>query len=203
MINYRIVLGFAIFAFVISLLAGLIGGISFGQLVLRVLLGTAAFSLLGIGASWIIQKYLPELLQREASEKAEGDTSADEVDIVLPEENPHSIPEGEDETGLEEIEEDSQTDIEEDAQTDIEEDSQTDIEEAEPVEDDDETDLPSGLADLESVSGLDKVSEPPTPATPISELSPTQKKVNIMGVEQDPGMAAKAIRTWLKKDKEG
>ena len=88
MIDYKIVIGFAAFAFIVSLLSGLIGGVSFGILTLRTLLGTAFFAALGAGASWIFKRYLPEIFSRaEAGETVEEPASA--VDIVLPEENPH------------------------------------------------------------------------------------------------------------------
>jgi hypothetical protein len=95
MFNFRFILGFAALAVVISLLAGLLGGISFGLILLRTLIGAAAFALLGAGAWWVLQKFVPELLETEAKREHEpARATGDEVDIVIPEENPHRPTEG-------------------------------------------------------------------------------------------------------------
>ena len=95
MFNFRFILGFAALAFVISLLAGILGGIPFGLILLRTLIGTAVFALLGVGASWVIQKFIPNLLDMGGGTDREPATSSsDEVDIVIPEENPHARADG-------------------------------------------------------------------------------------------------------------
>ena len=62
MFNFRFILGFATLAFFISLLAGILGGLPFGIILLRSLIGSTAFAFLGFGASWIIQRFIPNLL---------------------------------------------------------------------------------------------------------------------------------------------
>ncbi len=91
MFNFRFILGFAALAVVISLFAGLLGGIPFGLILIRTIIGAAVFALLGAGAWWILQRFIPELLNAEArGTPVQARESGDEVDIVIPEENPHA-----------------------------------------------------------------------------------------------------------------
>jgi len=57
-------------AFILSLLAGLIGGVGFGTLLIRAIIGAAVFGGGALGVSLLIERYLPEL--KSAAGEAPG-----------------------------------------------------------------------------------------------------------------------------------
>jgi len=61
-------------AFILSFLAGVIGGVSFGALLVRAIVGSVVFGAGGVGVSLLIERYLPEL--RTAS----GDSPANDLE---------------------------------------------------------------------------------------------------------------------------
>ena len=67
-------------AFTLSLLTGIIAGVDFLTLLLRALLGSALFAALGSGASALIERQLPELLQTPAPS---SEASRPRVDITV------------------------------------------------------------------------------------------------------------------------
>ena len=86
--NWKLVGGFSAFALLIAVLTGIIAGNPFGTILVRALLASVLFGALGIGVGYMIGKYLPELdLPGMSSTNEEASTS--EVNIVVPEENPH------------------------------------------------------------------------------------------------------------------
>ncbi len=102
----RIAAFFAAAAFVLSLLVGLLSGNPFGTALLRAFLLGVFFAALGIGFSFVIKRYLPELLNPSASRAAAEDKDRGHaVDIVLPDENPHEagVMEAESAEGAEEV----------------------------------------------------------------------------------------------------
>jgi len=238
MIDYRIVIGFAAFAFVISLLSGLIGGVSFGILVLRTFLGTALFAGLGAGVSWVFGRYLSEVFRAgepRAEPEEEGETGED-VDIVLPEENPHE-PEVDELSGLdtdeqeaaeaeeaaevleaEEAEhveslagEDTPSDLEEVENLDEGEDRVAEVVSPDELEDasgeEEAQSLGGDFADIDSMPALDGLEEDESPDEEPSArpeaASKAGRNVDVMGSVHDPAEAARAIKTWLKKDEKG
>jgi hypothetical protein len=183
MINYKIIIGFAAFAFVVSILAGLIGGVAFGALLLRTLAATIVFAGLGLSVGWVIEKYLPGLLRPDGNPKTAGveeEKAGDGVNIVLPEENPHE------ETG------------------EAEEDDGELIDEVESVD----ADLPTGedeeedFSDIDSMPTLDTLEGDFTSQEESQDLDSreTTRNVEVMGTSHDPAEAARAIKTWLKRD---
>jgi hypothetical protein len=66
----------------ISLLAGVIGGVSFGTILWRSILGAAGFGALGFGTLYLIEKYLPELTGAEGA----SEPGSEGVDIVIEDE---------------------------------------------------------------------------------------------------------------------
>jgi hypothetical protein len=183
MINYKIIIGFAAFAFVVSILAGLIGGVAFGALLLRTLAATIVFAGLGLSVGWVIEKYLPGLLSPDGNPETAGveeEKAGDGVNIVLPEENPHE------ETG------------------EAEEDDGELIDEVESVD----ADLPTGedeeedFSDIDSMPTLDTLEGDFTSQEESQDLDSreTTRNVEVMGTSHDPAEAARAIKTWLKRD---
>ena len=189
MINYKFIIGFAAFAFVVSILAGLIGGVAFGILLLRTLAATIVFAGLGLSVGWVIEKYLSGLLRPDVSAETAGgeeEKAGDGVNIVLPEENPHEET-GESEEILEAEEDDGEL-----------------VDEVESVDED----LPTGedeeedFSDIDSMPTLDTLEGDFTSQEESQDLdSPkTTRNVDVMGTSHDPAEAARAIKTWLKRD---
>ncbi len=189
MINYKIIIGFAAFAFVVSILAGLIGGVVFGALLLRTLAATIVFAGLGLSVGWVIERYLPELLRPGVKPETAGreeEKAGDGVNIVLPEENPHEET-GESEETLE-----------------VEEDDGELLDEVESVD----TDLPEGgddeedFSDIDSMPTLDTLEGDFTSQEESQDIDSrtTTRNVDVMGTSHDPAEAARAIKTWMKRD---
>ena len=89
MLNFKIIIGFALFGLLVSLIGGMAGAVPLGTVMLRSLLGVLAFAGLGAGVSWLIKKYLPDLDRplsagTESAGSSESETG-NAVDIVLPE----------------------------------------------------------------------------------------------------------------------
>jgi hypothetical protein len=91
MVNWRVAAGAAAFAAAVSLLAGVIGGIPFGIILVRLLVSSVFAGGLAVGALQLLKRFLPELVGGGAAPAASADPQAarPEVDILLPEENPH------------------------------------------------------------------------------------------------------------------
>ena len=226
MFNLRWVLAFALVALPISLIAGVIGGLPFGRILLRALIGTAAFAAVGVVLVWVVQKFLPELLQLRPGGKPERDSSGaegEEVDITLPEENPHTAAEGPDEfegisdselnpdAGFGPYEQPEPGSSRETTDESEHEGSVPEVETADGRWDDPlQEELTSNLPDVDLDDDFGGVDVLPT-ADSISDGSgPSADSTNsggrgieLMGEDHDPATAAKAIQTWLKKDKEG
>ena len=67
--NIKVILWSAGSAAVIALLAGLFGRVAFFDLLLRVLIGGAAFGLFGAGVSLLLMRFVPELFEQQESEE--------------------------------------------------------------------------------------------------------------------------------------
>ena len=216
MLHYKIIIGFGGFAFIISFLSCLLGGVPFGSLVLRVMFGTVLFSGLGAGIGWVFNRFLPELFEanQNSSGNATDEHTDEEVDIVLPEENPHENSKLKGTTdlsdGLEDVDAKTAEGVEE---TEGGKETATEIdsiynEEEQPVKVE-EPDNSAGPAESDkdfsgsgSIPDLDSMQEKFT-NTGTDNTSGTNASVNISGEDQDPENVAKAIRTWLNKDEEG
>lgn len=91
MISWKVVVTSGAVAVVLSLLTGVISGVSFGTLLFRAFIWGVIFCGIGVGASYLISKFLPELFAPATSGgKKENRPEPSNVDIVLPDENPHS-----------------------------------------------------------------------------------------------------------------
>jgi hypothetical protein len=86
--NVKVIIAFAAVAAVLSLFAGIIGGVAFGVILLRMILGAAVFGALGAGISLLVDRFMPELFSAEqqgatAEEEEEAPQQGSQVDIVL------------------------------------------------------------------------------------------------------------------------
>src|SRR6056297_640446 len=67
--NIKVILWSAGSAAVIALLAGLFGRVAFFDLLLRIVIGGAAFGLFGAGVSLLLMRFVPELFEQQESEE--------------------------------------------------------------------------------------------------------------------------------------
>lgn len=79
-VDWRWAAGPAAVAFVLSLLTGVFAGVEFVTLLLRAILGSALFSVVGTGIGFLVQHQLPELLNVQPQGSTE---SSHRVDITV------------------------------------------------------------------------------------------------------------------------
>ncbi len=80
--------GFGIFGFVLSLITGIFGRVSFGVLIFRAFLFAAGFAAVSLGIMKIVEKFIPELLDETSDDSSENsETSV----IIDGEDNSESI----------------------------------------------------------------------------------------------------------------
>ncbi len=89
--NIKIIGACSIFAFVISLFSGIIGGVGFLTILFRAFLGAVIFGLLGGALLMLLERMIPELFETAGTEDAEDveteqGESGSNVDITLDEE---------------------------------------------------------------------------------------------------------------------
>ena len=204
MLNFKIIIGFAAFALVISLIGGMAGAVPIGTAALRVLLGVVVFAGLGAGVSWLIKKFLPDLAQQlsngTADKGSDDVTTGVEVDIVLPEENPHvavGTPGGR--TPADVADAESMENLADDP-GDSGLDSEFDGSGFEGV--DPSLSGSEAAEDNEVVYGEEEEAMSDLGGGSQENVG-TSETINVMGQEQDAAITAKAIQTWLRKDQEG
>ena len=206
--NWKIPAAAAGGAFLLSLLVGLFGRVGFGTAIARGLLWAVVFGALAFGIDYLLRRFLPELFTGTESVAEEGERA---VDITLDEENPlaeeassvsqsgpQSAPQGDRQDGDEEKAEEETVPTVEDAFGDDSEEITTT---AERVAEDsgEESDKADGeLPDLESV-------ETAFVTTGAEEQDDEQQVVSIdaLGIDEDPAIVARAVRTFMNKDQEG
>ncbi len=226
MLNFKIIIGFAAFALFITLVGGMAGAVPIGMVMLRALLGVIAFTGLGAGVSWLIKKYLPDLVEPRsagAEKKEEGDANPGaEVNIVLPEENPHTASGSanggesgatEDEAqldgsaggGLDDVSERSEVEELNSASSDTQAAGEAEVSDMEESPEAAELDGGYNFSRIENMPGFQAMEgnfEIATGGGTRDNAGPSGT-INVMGQEQDAATTAKAIQTWLKKDQEG
>ncbi len=213
--RYRVAAAFAGLAFLVALAAGLAGGVRFGTVLLRALVGAGVLAALAAVAVAILQRYVPGLLAPPAapgeSAQAVGEPEAEapRIDIVLPEENP--------------LEDAIAADLEPAEET---AEAAEELGPAPPGPSDDAVESTGGLPPVEelapepsgatiedaeaevleaegdetlpSLDGLDMESSEPPESAPGRPAA-----AGPGGARVDPSQAARAMRTWLKRDHEG
>ncbi len=96
-VRWKFVAVIAIIAMAVSLLSGGLGGIRFGVLITRVLIGGVVFGVFAVVLNLLIARVFPEILDdgdsMEANEAVTNDseTLGSRVDIVLPSETPEVL----------------------------------------------------------------------------------------------------------------
>jgi len=227
--QWRYYAGAGLFAAVISLISGILGGNPFGVILLRMLLSALVLAGVAMGAGILLRKFLPELMQEAAATGAEKPEAA--VDIVLPEENPHQAtagmppgafdeppdfapveePDGADSgeaaamEPLEELDEEAGTPGGEAASEPVSPAAEEEVEEAIPLEEDIAAD---GSAEIDALPDMEQFDSTNYVGPDISGLTNGgddfgQAQVDGIMSKEDPAQLAKAVRTFLKKDQEG
>ncbi|MBN2532492.1 MAG: hypothetical protein JXB88_06345 [Spirochaetales bacterium] len=233
MINSKIIIGFAGFAVLVSLLAGAISGVPIVEVLLRTLLWAIIFAAIGLGISVVISRYFPDLSQLFNGEHIEEKKYSGDFEAIIPEENPHDS-----------LSTDRMfTDFKEDTEVDLgpqEESSSLEelgaaetsgdlAEETQPEEiienvasvpyiDDISEETPSQEDDIDNLDTLPEIDSFATSFTPygegisqVDDNSPETKSMyskpktnlDVHGFVEDPLKTAKAIHTWIERDKEG
>jgi hypothetical protein len=205
MINWKLLTGFSAFGAAVSLLAGIIGGNPFGVVALRMVLSAVLFAGLGFGVHLIFKKFFPDLV---SAPTVEEDESGETVDIVIDEDLPMQA-----EEAAEPVPAGQQSPETEEAAVQTEE-----VEEAEELQAEDSGEegelqsIPSTPEpDFESLDTLPDIDrfEVATEAgvdtaadtSPSSRSEIRNAQVEEVVRDQDPENLARAVRTFLKKDK--
>ncbi len=209
MINWKIPAGFAGFAALVSLLAGIIGGNPFGVILLRLFLSAVVCGGVGLGVNLIVNKFLPELSANPPIPQPEPGEEVDIVideDIPLAEEPAEQIEPAEEAMAAEEEEEEVPKDGGEEG-----EESEEDVLALEEVDSEQQTvpeEFVPGIAasQVEDFENLDTLPDIDG-FTPTTEDSPPPTKTSRMSSQveevvrdQDPENLARAVRTFMKKD---
>lgn len=195
--RYRLAAVFAGLALVVALAAGLAGRVPFGTVVARSLAGAVVFAGLGFAAVVVLERTLPELFVRLQAGQAEqaGPVAAEmpRVDIVLPEENPLAEEmarelEPADHGGPQRLETAAGVADPDRSGRDLAEDPAARAADAGAV-----------IDDVDSLPGLEGLDVGPREA-PVAARPAAAGAVE---THIDPSLAARAVRTQLKRDHEG
>lgn len=179
-------------AFVLSVLVGIIGGVSFLAVLLRATIGGIVFGAGAIGISALIGRFLPEL--RAPSDQGPADAPGGKLDIVVGDEVELSGGETEAETEWSGIAPEELEPGDEEERSDYTSEDQaaeaSEADGAEEIETLEEVDSADGLPEVEGFAES-FTSESLASAGPAELRSDTGN---------DPATIAKAIRTVLKRD---
>ena len=230
LIDVKIIIGSAGFAAIFSIIAGIFGGASFGTILCRVFFGGIIFAGIGAGAGFVLHKFVPELFEgsdsiddnppepgagvdivvddgdetkfgktEEDSDAVESAGAIKEVESAESAEEVESAGPAEELESAEELKEDTSEEKKEAA---LEGGAAADIEE---IGQKDESETRGGvdvLPDLnqfdDAFVSVDELQDQNASGTPNGSDT-----IEIMGEEQDPAIAARAVQTFLKKDQEG
>ncbi len=211
--QWRYYAGAGLFAAVVSLISGIAGGNPFGVILLRMLLSAIILAGVGMGASTLLRKFLPELLQSSAG--GESAPAQPAVDIVIPEENPHEWPAvGDDDeaAGVEPLEE-LAGEAGEPVTSAAPEDAGVTASAGAAAEEMAEEailleEAGEGSAEIDALPDLDQFDSTNYVGLDISGFKNgsdniSQAQVDGIMSKEDPAQLAKAVRTFLKKDQEG
>jgi hypothetical protein len=206
--NWKISAFCAGFAFCLSFLFGLIGGVGFGTIILRAFLGALLFGCLGFGAEILLRRLLPELFVPA------GETGT-VVDITEPETNPYERSSGDDlveEAGDPDGGETSQAaqafedaddlveEIEEIPHSETDTAAQANAQPADNVEAGENFDALPDVGELDAsfaAAGEDAA------GGVLAKTSGGNSKAAAITEDQNPALLAKALQTVLKRDNEG
>jgi hypothetical protein len=79
--EYRIAAVFAVIAFFVTILGGIIAGVSIGVVVFRVIVSCIIFGGLGFGVVYVLKNYVPEVMDLFTSQNSAAGQGPDSVEI--------------------------------------------------------------------------------------------------------------------------
>ncbi len=187
-------------AFLLSVVIGVIGNVSFGVLILRAVTAAVLFGAGAIGVTIVIDRYLPEL--RRASDGSAASPTGNSVDIVVEgDDELEAVAEGSDENGVEAGATDNDV-----AELSVG-DSDGVLEEVE--ESDDSGEIVSGATDgeveeieeIEEIASGEELPNVDSMADSFTEI-PLGEDPGAESLDsgEDPALMARAIRTVLKRE---
>ncbi len=194
--------------FVLSFLIGIISGNPFGVVIFRSLFSGIIIGGVGMGIIFVFKKYFPDLMGEEVKEEINSKEMGKNIDIVLPEENPHigqendTIEEVEEAEEVEEVAEEIETGQDEGTEKSAGETSWENTGKAADKLTSEEDSDKSGtmLPELDSLA-MDSFD---TGSASVSFTGRSNRSNSeAAGMESDPETLAKAVRSFMKKDEEG
>ncbi|GEM_PF-2102406 len=212
-----------LFGFFLSFLLGLIAGNPFFVILYKSIISGLLLGLIGFGANMLLRKYFPELFSKTQSEGEEitAEPLGEEVDIVLPEENPHEITEEDmvedaepvetvtDKETITEQKEKSGTGLSvEDTGSDVGIGAFSEGEEGAKGGEEDKASMAGDAAGLESdgdnLPDFDSIEVDVMDNFSSGDSGRSKPvKSDVLGTDVDPETLAKAVRSFMKKDEEG
>ncbi len=226
--GWKYITGAGIVGFMLSLISGFASGNPAAVVFFRSFLSAIILAGLAFGTGFVIKRYFPELGGivggRDGAKSSESETNSaggEEVDIVIPEENPHSQTEPEEIEEVEIIEGNEEVGEASDVEVldeDIESGEGTDKETGPTEGREPSEELKREVSEGESVSeieigAVDKL--PDLDGLQLDDVETGSKggntrgsesttiKSDVLGAEVDPSTLAKAVRSFMKKDEEG
>ncbi len=207
MVSYGIVAAAAGFAFVVSLITGIVSGVGFFSILMRAFIAGLAFALLTAALELLSRMIFPDLFTAAGSEDspseaepvavAETNDTGSRVDITLEdgEESPRSESESGESAGF----------VEEIGSSDAHGQSQPDMSSAAAVPaGDDSVDSMEELPSMEGLSDSFEASygDDDNSSDEVSSIQSTSE-VDVLGEMTSPGDVARAVQTIMKRDQEG
>ncbi len=207
-LNWKLLAASAGGAFFLSFFTGIIGKVDPGTAFLRALIWGVVFGGLAFGIDYALRNYLPGLFSREGQTPPR---EAPTVDITIEDENPHDsgtrdelqggAAVGSDGELSESDETDGFGDIEDgpgvvDGTADVSAGTDEEGQEMTPAR---RKDISEGeLPGFDSLEATFASTEPDDSADESAAVG-----VDLFGSEEDPEIVARAVRTFMNKDKEG
>ena len=198
-----IVIG-ASLAFILSLLFGLLGGVSFGALFLRAVSGSVIFGAMAFGASILMRRYLPELYELRAGSSMEINEDPGEVEgnqIEYKESESSSIAGSQIDISIDDGDDNTISSV----KPEIDSDSALSKEEEHTLVDEipEDNQVPENIDVLPDIGAFSNSFEGEVDDINDGASKAGAVTLDIMGEEQDPELVVRAVRTMVKKDQEG
>lgn len=253
MINSKIILVFAGFAVLVSLIASGIRGVPILEIIFRTVTWAIIFAVIGVGISVVVNRFFPELGRLLNGENIEEKKYTGQFEAVIPEENPHDFMNQD--SMFSDLKEDTKVDLGPKGNSlDLEELGSADItgmestgaestgvkntgvnQTSDEIAGDQPLETVENMAnvpyidaiteneqiqegDIDNVDSLPEIDSFSSSFTPFSDgISPVDSdssetkgmyskpktNLDVHGFIEDPLKTARAIHTWIERDKEG
>jgi hypothetical protein len=233
MINSKVIVLFSGFAVLVSLIVGGISGVPFLDIILRTFLWAIIFAGIGLGISVVMNKFFPELGSLLNAESGGEKNYSGEFEAVIPEENPHDsltqdtmFSDFKEETNVDLGPREESSDLEELGSAEDSSQETADGKDTGTIEnvssvpyiDDIQEEKPPQDEDIDNLDTLPEIDSFASSFTPFNDgiapadsgpsdtksiYSKPKTNMDVHGFMEDPLKTAKAIHTWIERDKEG